>query len=128
MIVRRADDIELLLQRRQLLRRALVLLRIPHFSSEESAWAQTAINKALKDCGCGVAGAFMLSGILMTMAWQSLEPGWGLAHWPGFLAKTVATMLVAGGVGKWAAMTRARLRLRRIVDRVRAGERQLIKE
>lgn len=113
-----SEDLDVLREKKMSPERAVLLLRIPGLSQEDTRHWEPLLNTRFNECGCKMGAAFVLFALIGSVIWQSLSSGWGFLHWPWFLFRTFLAMFLCGLFGKLSGIGYARLHLRRIAGQI----------
>lgn len=117
-LLRSLEDLDVLREKKMSLKRAVLFLRIPGISQEDSRRWEAQLNRRFNECGCKTGAALVLFALIGSVVWQSLGSGWGFLHWPWFLFRTFLAMFLCGLFGKLMGIGYARLHLRRIAGQI----------
>lgn len=120
-LVRCASDMEILrkIRNRQ---RLCFLLRIPGLPVETSKKWESKLNSCLKECGCSLGAKFVIAAFGASVIWQSIYSFWSFSHWPVFFVRTFLAVIVAGAIGKFVGIARAKAEIRTIEEKIRDFE------
>lgn len=90
--------------------------RIPELPVADNRRLESAVNRAMNDCGCRLGALLMSGSALCAGAYQYFRGGgWAEVGWRAAGA-TLAVAVAGGVVGKLMAMALARLNAMRVID------------
>jgi hypothetical protein len=90
--------------------------QVPELALEDNRRLESAVNRAMNDCGCRLGALLMSGSAVCAGAYQYLSTGgWDEVSWRAAGA-TVAVAVAGGVLGKLMAMALARLNAMRVID------------
>lgn len=95
------------------------VVQVPESSREQTVRWQRALNQAFQECGCSQGAAFSLLALGGMVSGYTLYFWYDAFPWRSFFLSTLATVLIAGLLGKAAGLAWARLTVARVTREIR---------
>jgi len=117
-----ADQLEALILERRLPANIHAEFRLTHVAAEQAARWEASVNRLLQECGCSPAAKCATCATLAGASLGVRDVISGSLNWPVFSLYSCLFIVGAAVAAKFAALTIARVRLRRIVAELRELE------